>query len=133
MVTTAQPHYKSFDNGNDNHLEIFSLIWLDANVDVEKNQATQEKLRAIINHIKKFHDVEECKNYIEQTSKDDRLVLIVSGQLGRQIVPSIHQLRQVSAIYINSEDKTSDEKWASKFAKVRLFGQVSVMLYRRFS
>ena len=121
MATTAPPHENYFSNREDNHLEIFRLIWLDASVDVEMNQDTQEKLRAIINHIKKFHNVEECKNYIEQTSKDDRLVLIVSGQLSRQIVPSIHQLRQVSAVYINSEDKESDEKWTRDFPKVRLF------------
>ena len=121
MATTAPPHENHFPSREDDHLEIFSLIWLDTNVDAQKNQNTQEKLRTIINHIKKFNDADECKNYIEQTSKDDRLVLIVSGQLGRQIVPSIHQLRQVSAIYINSEDKESDEKWACNFAKVRLF------------
>ncbi len=121
MATTAPPQDKSFNNGNDNHLEIFSLIWLDANLNVQKNQDTQEKLRATINHIKKFYDVEECKNYIEQTSKVDRLVLIVSGELSRQVVPFIHQLQQVSAIYMYSKDKEADEKWTCNFSKVRLF------------
>ena len=111
----------SFIHGNDSHLEIFSLIWLDDNVNIQMNEDVQEKLRAIINHIKKFHDAEECKTYIKQTSTQDRLILIVNGHLSRQILPSIHQLRQVSAVYIYSDDIESDEKWACEFAKVKLF------------
>ncbi|CAF3883668.1 unnamed protein product [Rotaria sp. Silwood1] len=119
MVTIAQPRDNSFTNFNDYHLEIFSLIWLDANENVSKNLNMQEKLRATINHIKEFHDVEECKNYIEKASEDDRLVLIASSQLGRQLVPSIHQLRQLSAVYIKSENNESNEKWAYEFAKLK--------------
>ena len=121
MTAAALSDDKSFTNDNDNHLETFSLIWLDTNVDVQTNDATEEKLRAIINYVKKFYDVEECENYIKKTSKHDRLVLIVNGQWGRQVLHSIHQLRQVSAIYIYSKDKESDEKWACKFTKVKLF------------
>jgi hypothetical protein len=119
MVTSIPPHGKLFTAGNDNHLETISLIWLDANINVQKNRDTQEKLRSIMYHLKTFHDEEECKNYIEQTSKYNRVVLVISGQMSRQVLPSIHQLRQVLAIYINSNDTESNEKWACEFAKVR--------------
>src|SRR5690349_296639 len=111
MIMTSVPSVDSLTNGNDDHLEIFSLIWLDTNVHHEGNQDMQQKLRPIINHLKKFEDGEECKQYIKQRTKHDRLVLIVSSELGRQVIPAIHKLRQVSAIYVRSTDKTSDEQW----------------------
>lgn len=130
---TAQPHDKLLTRDDERHLELFRLIWLDTEVNVQEKRETQEKLRTIINYVKKFHNVDECKNYIEQTPEDDRLVLIVDGQSGRQIVPSIHQLRQVSAIYLHSKDKESEEKWVCEFAKVRFFQQASVVFHHNFS
>ncbi|CAF1613471.1 unnamed protein product [Rotaria magnacalcarata] len=119
MATNIPLREIYFPRSDDNHLEKFSLVWLGANADVQKNQEMKRKLRTTINHCKEFDDADECKNYIEQTSKDDRLVLLISNQLARQIVPSIHQLRQVLGIYINSEDKNNDEKWSREFPKLK--------------
>jgi hypothetical protein len=42
---------------NDDNLETFSLLWLDAQVNTTKdNRQAQEKLRQIINHLKTFDD-----------------------------------------------------------------------------
>ena len=120
MKVASSTSDNSLINNNDEYLEIFSIIWLDKYVDVKDYQDTKQKLRSIINHLKTFDDVEKCKQYVEQRSKHDRLVLIVSGELSRQIIPSIHKLRQVSAIYISSTDKTSDKRWAHEFGKVRV-------------
>ncbi|CAF2976839.1 unnamed protein product [Rotaria socialis] len=82
----------------DKRLEIFYLIWLDANA----------------------NDVKQCQKYIEERSTNDRLVMIVSGQFGREIVPSIHKLRQVISIYVYCFDKVCKNKqWSDKFAKVK--------------
>ena len=67
---------------------------------------------------KKFRDVKECQQYIEQTTEKDRLILIVSGRLGREIVPLMHQLRQIISIYIYCMDKQANEQWSTKFPKV---------------
>ncbi len=121
MATPILSNDKSSTNDDNNHLEIFSLIWLDDNVNAKESRDTQQKLRSIINHLKIFQDVQECQRYIEQRSKQDRLVLIVSGQLGQKVVPSIHKLRQVSSIYVYCKDKKSNEQRAYKFAKVDLY------------
>lgn len=110
----------SLVNRNHDHREIFTLIWLDTNVDVEENQDMQQKLRSIINLVRKFQDVEDCKKYIQERSMHDQLVLIVSNQLGQQVVPFIHNLQQVSSIYIYCKDKQVNEQWACNFTKVRL-------------
>ncbi|CAF0746651.1 unnamed protein product [Adineta steineri] len=112
MVPILEIPNESIKKSDVNHLEGFSLIWLNDNgndVDIQK------ELRNIINHIETFDDVEECKNYIENASENDRLVLVTNGEFGRQIVSSIHQLRQISSIYINSEDK----QWTNDFPKIK--------------
>ncbi|CAF1427681.1 unnamed protein product [Adineta steineri] len=119
MVCDFPPNDDFDTNTDDKSLEIFSLIWLDANVNVKDTRDTEVKLRSIINYIKKFQNVKQCQQYIEQTSQEDRLVIIVSGRLGQEIVPFIHQLRQVISIYIYCVDKKSNEQWAHKFAKVK--------------
>jgi hypothetical protein len=110
----------SESQSNNDNLETFSLIWLDSDVNGTTNQDTQTKLRSFINYLKKFDNRNECQQYIEQKSKDDRLVIIVSGRFGREIVPHIYQSRQVSSIYIYCMDKKTNEKWASEFSKVVL-------------
>ncbi|CAF1384465.1 unnamed protein product [Adineta steineri] len=111
LIPLLETSIESISKRNDNHLESFSLIWLNNNENVD----IQKELRNIINHIETFHDVEECKDYIEKTSENDRLVLVTNGEFGQQIIPSIHQLRQISSIYINSEDK----QWTNDFPKVK--------------
>jgi hypothetical protein len=128
MATTVLSNNESLTNGNENHLEIFDLIWLDTDGNIKDSRNTEQHLRSIINHFKKFQDVKECQEYIEQRSIQDRLVLIISDQLGKEMVPSIHKLRQVSSIYVNCQDKKSNEQWAKRFTKVHLYRQVSVSL-----
>jgi 2-phosphoglycerate kinase len=107
-------------NTDDRNLEIFSLIWLDENVNIKSSRDTEQKLRSIINHLKKFEDVRQCQEYIEERSKKDRLILIVSDQLGEEIVPLIHNLRQMMSIYVYCINKKSNEQWTWKFPKVKL-------------
>ncbi|CAF1126392.1 unnamed protein product [Adineta steineri] len=119
MATDVLPNNDFYTNTDDKALEMFSLIWLDANVNIKDTRNTEIKLRSIINHIKKFQDVKQCQQYIEQTSQKDRLILIVSSRLGREIVPSIYKLRQVISIYVYCMDKKNNEQWAYKFAKIK--------------
>jgi response regulator RpfG family c-di-GMP phosphodiesterase len=126
MATAMISNDESSKNDNDDNLEIFSIIWLDSNDDIDEIQNTEQKLRAIINHFKRFQDAKECQQYIEQKPKHDRLVLIVSRQLGQEIVPFIHNLRQVSSIYVYCQDKESGEQWINNFIKVKMYSKASV-------
>ncbi|CAF3998576.1 unnamed protein product [Rotaria sordida] len=119
MATATLPHDDIPTNADDPNLEIFCLVWLDANVNVKDFRDTEQKLRSIINRFKKFQDVEQCRKYIERRSQKDRLVIIASGRLGRELVPSIHKLRQVISIYVYCMDKKSNKEWANKFSKIK--------------
>ncbi|CAF3522232.1 unnamed protein product, partial [Rotaria sp. Silwood1] len=69
--------------------------------------------------MKKFQDVRQCQKYIEEQSQNDRLVIIVSGRLGQEIVPSVHNLQQVISIYVYCMNKGINEQWACKYTKVK--------------
>ncbi|CAF4106654.1 unnamed protein product [Rotaria sp. Silwood2] len=110
--TIAQTHF--------NNLEIFSLLWLDAEVNTkEENKRAQKQLRAIINDLKTFDDQHECQQYIMSCSEQDRLVLISSGRLGTELIPQIHHLRQLSAVYIYCWKKKVYKQWAKQFIKIK--------------
>ncbi|CAF1025123.1 unnamed protein product [Rotaria sp. Silwood1] len=115
MVVTHNFHATD----DDKDFEIFCLIWLDANTNAEDNRNTEQDLRSIINRLKKFQDAKECQKYIEERSQHERVVMIVSGTLGREIVPRIHKHRQVISIYVYCFDKTSNKEWADKYGKVK--------------
>ncbi|CAF1478908.1 unnamed protein product [Adineta steineri] len=119
MATATLPNDDFYSNTDDKSLEIFSIIWLDANVNVKDTRETEQKLRSIINHIKKFQDIKQCQQYIEQRSEEDRLILLVNGQFGREIVPYIHQLRQLISIYVYCMDKKNNEQWTYNFTKIK--------------
>ncbi len=114
-MTTGLTRYKK-------NLETYFLIWLDVTVNTsEENIEAQQQLRTSINHLTTFDDENECEEYIRSISKDDRIVLIVSGQLGQQFVPRIHQLQQIFSIYVYCMNKIENEKWTPNFNKVRMF------------
>ncbi|CAF0761430.1 unnamed protein product [Didymodactylos carnosus] len=100
------------------NLETFSLLWLDQNVNESKdNRETQTQLRRSINCLWTFESGNECEEHIGQ-SKDEKIVLIVSGRLGREIVPRVHDLPQLSAIYVYCMDKRTNEIWAKAYKKI---------------
>ncbi|CAF1469768.1 unnamed protein product [Rotaria sp. Silwood1] len=78
---------------------ILYLLWLDPNVNKSKeNVAIQEKLRVLFkDDFQTFDKVEECELSINQKN-NDHIILIVSGQFGRKIVPEIHDLPQLELV-----------------------------------
>ncbi|CAF5007749.1 unnamed protein product [Rotaria socialis] len=121
MATAMPPNDNFYTADDDMRLEIFCLIWLDANSNAKDTRDTEQELRSIINHLKKFQDVKQCQKFIEERSKNDRITIIVSGQFGQEIVPAIHKLRQVISIYVYCFDIVLNKQWADKFAKVNFF------------
>lgn len=104
---------------NNTNLETFSLVWLDSSINNSKeNLNTQRQLRTIINHLRTFDDSYNCENYIRSVSNHDRIVIIVSGLSGKQLVPRIHNLRQVCSIYVYCMNRKTNEQWTKNFTKV---------------
>ena len=102
------------------NLESFACLWLDQNVNsTQDNRDTLQELRQVINHLRTFDDSDKCEQCIRQTTKE-KVVLIVSGALGRQVVPRLHDLPQFSACYVFCQDEKGNKQWANKYNKVIL-------------
>jgi hypothetical protein len=120
------------NTSNENH-ETFSQLWLDAAVnESEENRAAQQQLRATINHIRTFDNANECEEYIRRTA-DDRIVLIVSGQMGKKFVPHIHDIRQLYSIYVYCFDREIHQKWSGNFVKVKVRNAASFLIENPFT
>jgi hypothetical protein len=101
------------------NIEMFDCFWLDQNIHkTEDNQETQEELRKIINHLRTFENSDECEQVIK-TITQEKIILISSGSLGRQIVPRLHDLPQLNACYIFCSDRAANEQWTKNYTKVR--------------
>ena len=98
--------------------DVDMLLWLDANHDHTENKNVQSKMRTITTDFLPLNNVSDCENYVRKRPENDRLVLVVSGRLGQTIVPSIHDLPQIIAIYVYCGNKALNEPWAREFAKV---------------
>lgn len=101
------------------NLKNIELIWLDNNIDVEEIRYTERGFRSIIKHIRKFQDAEPFRKCIEERSNNDRLIIVVTGRLGQEIVPHIHSLEQIASIYVYCMNKEEHEQWAVKYTKVK--------------
>jgi hypothetical protein len=104
---------------SDENLESLSLVWLDTDVNKSReNLDVQKRLRSTINYLKTFQDATECENHIRSVPDGDRMLLIVSGGLGRDLVPRIHKLRQILSIYVFCQDRKKHEEWTQNITKV---------------
>lgn len=107
---------------NDHLEENFVPFWLDAEMHTsEHNRAAQKYLRNLNKNLRIFDNQEHCREVIDGYDKERRIVLIVSGRFGRELVPQVHQSPQLVAIYIYCHDKQLNEEWAKNFDKVLLF------------
>lgn len=62
---------------------------------------------------------ERCVKFC-QDNPTRRVFVVSSGSLGRKVVPQIHELPQVYAIYIHCADVPNNLKWANEYRKIRV-------------
>ena len=94
------------------YLEIFSLVWLEKIPN--DSMDIQQQLRTIIHSMKVFDQIDSCEEYLRSSSKIDRIILLVNEQFAQEILARTHDLRQLIAIYIHSEDPS----WKIDYKKV---------------
>jgi hypothetical protein len=119
----------------DKNFETYSLVWLDASINSKENLDAQAKIRSSINYLQVFDGLKECETYIQSIPSGDRVVLIVSGHFGQELVPKIHHLEQVFSIYIYCGNKQFHQQWSEQYNKVirRIFILINFLLGQRCS
>ncbi|CAF0898088.1 unnamed protein product [Adineta ricciae] len=63
---------------------------------------------------------DRCEEYIRKKCTRRRVFLVVSGGLGKEIVPKVHNLPNVYAIYVFCSDLSFHIPWAAAYPKVRV-------------
>ncbi|CAF1087467.1 unnamed protein product [Adineta ricciae] len=97
----------------------FTLVWLDSSVNVsEENLDTQVLFRKVNDQLRTFDKVDQCLEYIRMNPKE-KLVLVVSGRLGQEILPRIQQFTNLIAVYVYCSDKKRNEEWANKYLLIK--------------
>ena len=96
-------------------------VWLDGKQSESLDCTAIRREVEKINGQFQFCDNESnCEAYLRGQSTSDHVVFIVSGALGKNLVPKIHDLPQIIDIYVYCGKKTEHSQWAKNFAKVCL-------------
>ncbi|CAF3388694.1 unnamed protein product [Rotaria socialis] len=102
-----------------NNLETYSIVWLDASVNNEENMSAQKQLRSVVNNLRTFINPEEFMNHTRLLQQGDLTILIVSGEMGRVIIPEMQKLEQVYSIYMYCFSKETNLEWSRPYSKVK--------------
>jgi hypothetical protein len=106
---------------DDRIIQNFRLVWLDSsfdemNTDDSINNIT--KLRQVVNTVKTFKDVTACIDFMTHV-KDEKILMICSGEFGQTIIPLVHDMVQINCVYIFCKHKARHEQWAKEWPKVK--------------
>jgi tetratricopeptide (TPR) repeat protein len=98
----------------------FLLIWVDGSIDEPSKdcQNTLAQLRSIVNDVNIFTQPDQCVQFLNGL-QDEKAFVIASGALGQHLVPNIHALPQLDAIYIFCGNKSRHENWVKDWNKIK--------------
>ncbi|CAF3331935.1 unnamed protein product, partial [Rotaria sp. Silwood2] len=98
----------------------YLVIWADGNINLanEDCQHTLTQLRDVVNQVNTCTTAEECIQSLQENSEEISFV-ISSGALGQHLVPDIHGMPKLDAIYIFCGNKQRQEAWARNWTKIK--------------
>ncbi|CAF3942917.1 unnamed protein product [Adineta steineri] len=118
-------------SSNIEHLETFIIVWLDSNIN--KNQLLQKLLRQYITCLVTFNDLKLCEQWIKTRLNNEKILFIVSGALGQRIIPNIHQLQSIIAIYVFCLHPEYHTIWTRNYSKIHGIISESNILLQQIS
>lgn len=105
------------------NMERFTVIWLhrDANNrNKDHSKYIRAQLRGIIDYLQTFDKAADCERYIKEI-KYETIFLVISSEFIQEIVPNVHDIQLIYAIYIYTDDNMNiihDEQWKKTYKKV---------------
>jgi tetratricopeptide (TPR) repeat protein len=116
-TTAYKPHPTETQHRTDQNTV---LVWIDGTIDPSDSnwQRMLDGMKAVVNTTQVFTRADLCHDYLRTMEKTKALV-ITSGSVGRDIVPKIHGLKQVDAIYIFCADRSRHAEWTQEWVKVK--------------
>lgn len=96
------------------------LIWVDANVQssIADTTDTHDKLRVFVDEIILVDTPVKCIEMLNELDQS-KCYVITSGAFGKNLVPQIHSIPHLEAIFVFCGNTTFHETWAKQWAKIR--------------
>ncbi|UJR22684.1 hypothetical protein I4U23_025720 [Adineta vaga] len=96
------------------------LVWLDSYIDNNNEECQNEiaELQCVVNDINTFTDNDECFEFILNIN-NNKVCMIISGSLGRLVMPCIHDIPQLDSILVFCANKKHHEQWANEWFKIK--------------
>ncbi|CAF0716866.1 unnamed protein product [Adineta steineri] len=98
----------------------YLLVWVDASID-ETNKDCQDtlaQLKNVVNDVSLCTQPDQCVQVLNQFDHE-RAFVITSGSLGQHLVPEIHDVPHLDAIYIFCGDKSRHQEWTQNWTKIK--------------
>ncbi|CAF4171589.1 unnamed protein product, partial [Adineta steineri] len=125
---SSKPSVKSSDEATASYVrqprqrkvQNYLLIWVDASIDETNKdcQNTLAQLKNVVNDVKLCTESDQCIQVLNKVDKEQAFV-ITSGSLGQHMVPEIHGMPQLDAVYIFCGNKSRHEGWAQNWTKIK--------------
>ena len=111
---------KVLTKNNADSLDVYLCrsLFSSALIQTKSLQDALQQLRGVINDIHLFSDPDECVDFLTDVQKE-QIFLIISGTESQHIVPHIHQMTQLDAIFLVNDKKLRDEQWTKAWPKVQ--------------
>ena len=96
------------------------VIWVNASIDQSNKdcQNTLVQLQNVVDDVHIFTQRDECIDFLTEVD-DVKISLIMTGTLGQQILPFVHDIPQLDGVYIYDSNKYSPEQWTKTWVKVK--------------
>lgn len=99
----------------------FITIWLNTDKDKSNDdyKDMNNKLRNFVHKVEIFMDMDKCIDFLTDMENGIAL-MIITGTLGEEMVPLIHDISQINAMLIFSDNQFIDKQSVKKWSKVRI-------------
>lgn len=103
-------------------VESYQMIWLEQNMaNSYEKTLLQKQLREAINQLILFDNVTDCREKLLNLSSamNEKVILIVADHFSNELLPSVHDLKPLCAVYIYCAALEGNHDWKRQFFKVR--------------
>ncbi|UJR17402.1 hypothetical protein I4U23_004297 [Adineta vaga] len=110
------PETNKFNFDNNENVEELSVVWVDSCINKTDDCLDMaNKLRSITNSLITFDTIDKCMYYVNSSTAEEKIFLIVSGDFGENLVPKIYHLSKIISIYIFCYDKIKHDLWSNTY------------------
>lgn len=108
------------DNTDNNKSQSRLTVWYDADAYKSENEETRKLLEGTLGNVLVMCDETEYNRLLSRDHSLQRLVLIISGRLSRELLPRLHHATNILAIYIYCQNKKAYEGYVREYSKVNI-------------